>query len=623
MSKAKNIQDKFNFFMPGTFEKSEATGEMKISGVCSSATIDSDGEVLEPAGFDFQPLLEKGFYNWNHQAKKSASAIIGRPTKAMVINGGQDFYTEGFLYKGLEEAVGVFNLAKVLEIEDTERSLGFSIEGRAVERDAINPKRIIKAVITGIAITHCPKNANTLLSIMKGEYAESFIEEEEDEIEPADMEKAKDYRELTRGVIARQTGREPKDITDEELDKAMSVEANQHLVKESVEGKPKEMEQYLTKSDVYKQIFNEYGEDLEKAKQVYNLAKKIQEMKNKDAKEGISQDTIDKAFQILDLSKSETSKSHDEKKEGDYDKKDDLMKNEGMYKGKDGKMYKNEAEYKDKMEKMGDHKDYMKKSDEELETLVKGFMEEGLTKGAMVDNLIKGGMSYEAASTTVGRLCQQYSSNKDGGTITVSKVGKSEDGEDGKEKIEKSEEEKKEDKKDTVEKSESEKKEDTVEKSEVAGGYDFEKAFGSIEKSFGSVETKFGALGEILKAQNEDNIALNTKVESLTEKLEKAEGDIKTIGDQPNQRKSLKDSKHVERFDKSEAENNGFTVLSMSSREDRARLGDHIMGHIEKSRIDGKPYDMLEKAIQSIEMAKSVPAEVLPFLEANKIKVSN
>lgn len=184
-----NLNNKFNFFVPLTLEKSGEVGEMKISGVCSSMVEDSDGETLDPTGFDFQPLLNSGYFNWNHQSGKTASAILGRPTSAQVINGGRDFYVEGVLYKGLDEAKYVYNLAKTLEQEDPTRRLGFSIEGQATERDSINPKRIRKARITGIAITHCPKNPNTLLNIIKGEYSEPFIEDELNKIEITEVEK--------------------------------------------------------------------------------------------------------------------------------------------------------------------------------------------------------------------------------------------------------------------------------------------------------------------------------------------------------------------------------------------------------------------------------------------------
>ena len=61
--------------------------------------------------------------------------------------------------------------------------MGFSIEGQAIERDVLNPKRVLKARITGVAITQCPKNPNTLMNIIKGEYADEFVEGQEEENE--------------------------------------------------------------------------------------------------------------------------------------------------------------------------------------------------------------------------------------------------------------------------------------------------------------------------------------------------------------------------------------------------------------------------------------------------------
>lgn len=172
-------QNKFNFFIPLNIEKGGEDGKLvKISGVASTDAKDSDGETLIPAGFDFQPLLQSGFLNWNHQARTTSKAICGEPTAAKIINDGKDFYIEGVLYPN-EEGKNVVELAETLQKHSPNRRLGFSIEGQAIERDILNPKRVVRARITGVAITQSPKNPNTLMNIIKGEYQDEFIEDNE------------------------------------------------------------------------------------------------------------------------------------------------------------------------------------------------------------------------------------------------------------------------------------------------------------------------------------------------------------------------------------------------------------------------------------------------------------
>lgn len=176
-----------NFWIPIDFEKAKdkKTGEkiMKIKGIASTGDIDSEGEILEPVGFDLSRFLSGGFLNWNHQSKTmGAGAIIGEPTAASVNSKGE-LEVAGVLYNGHPLAESVWNLAETLERNKSKRKLGFSIEGRSLERDPMNPKRITKALLTGLAVTHVPVNTNTYLDLVKGQQKEDFINLEfEDEL---------------------------------------------------------------------------------------------------------------------------------------------------------------------------------------------------------------------------------------------------------------------------------------------------------------------------------------------------------------------------------------------------------------------------------------------------------
>ena len=171
------MKNKFNFFVPLEIEKGGEDGKLvKISGVASTDAQDSDEETLIPAGFDFGPLLKSGFFNWNHQARTTSKAICGEPTAAKIIDNGKGFFIEGVLYPN-EEGRNVVELAETLMKHSPNRRLGFSIEGQALERDILNPKRVTRARITGVAITQSPKNPNTLMNIIKGEYSEEVVED--------------------------------------------------------------------------------------------------------------------------------------------------------------------------------------------------------------------------------------------------------------------------------------------------------------------------------------------------------------------------------------------------------------------------------------------------------------
>ena len=173
-----NKDNLFKFWVPADFEKSkskEGKIEMKIKGIASTNDEDADGEYLNPTGFDLGLFKKSGVFNWHHRSKDNPEAIIGEPTDAKITNKG--LYVEGYLYPDSDMAKKVFKAAEVLQKNSKTRRLGFSIEGKVLERDDVNPKIVKKALITGCAITHLPKNPNTLLEIMKGEYEEAYPED--------------------------------------------------------------------------------------------------------------------------------------------------------------------------------------------------------------------------------------------------------------------------------------------------------------------------------------------------------------------------------------------------------------------------------------------------------------
>lgn len=239
-----------NFWIPADFEKSKdpKTKEivMKIKGIASTADVDSEGEILEPVGFDLSRFLKDGFLNWNHQSKNDASKIIGEPTVAKVTSKG-DLYVEGILYSGHPLAESVWNLANTLEKNKSKRRIGFSIEGKAIERDLVNPKRITKATILGLAITPTPVNVSTYMEICKGEQKQDFTE--------YDFEN--DILQKSEGKYIFEFSCDGKDfgITKsfdvEEIEKDMTAANTAILVPESLDKKVRNLEPVIKKAILF------------------------------------------------------------------------------------------------------------------------------------------------------------------------------------------------------------------------------------------------------------------------------------------------------------------------------------------------------------------------------------
>ena len=265
-----NLENSFKFWCP--IEKAQetidpTTGEqvMRLGGIASTSDEDADGEFLDPKGFDIKPLMESGMVNWHHQAKGQPATIIGEPTKAEIRPEG--LYIETDLYPSSKIACDVWELANTLEKDSKTRRLGYSIEGKVVKRKSNNKnspdyKKIVKAIITGVAITHQPKNPKTFANIIKGEIDDDMDDDEE---------------------------------TKEE--KSLDTESGKPLRKESLNKKLKT--QTFGKSEVVERLFKDIpGISIEKAEKIYSLISKISNMKGKIS---VTEEDIQKAYEALGL----------------------------------------------------------------------------------------------------------------------------------------------------------------------------------------------------------------------------------------------------------------------------------------------------------------------------------
>ena len=313
--------DNFNIVVPFDISKSvdkKGNKVMRVGGIASTIQEDSDGEVLRPDGFKLDRFLNSAHINWNHKSSTDPESIIGEVDFAKATD--KDLYIEGNLYPDSPMAKKVYALGKVLEKNSSSRKLGFSIEGKATKRNPQNPKEILEAELTGVAITHVPKNKGTnmiiikseefdsMYPIIKGESGEEFIINEEDLVIDADL-----------NIIKGGDIEEDKD----EKEKAIAVDGGDsgfsETIPEDVEGSPyrrkmqkkrKNKEKILKKGEVYEEILSTITSDVEKAIKVFSLIEEISTMQGQE----ISNNTIEKAKEILNLAKSEEATSSQDDK---------------------------------------------------------------------------------------------------------------------------------------------------------------------------------------------------------------------------------------------------------------------------------------------------------------------
>ena len=163
-------EDEFSVFMPNGLDIVEKAGEdieetRPIGGWCSTEDLDRQDKVVVAKGLDFSEFVAFGYFNDNH--KQGTAEILEYPRTAMLK--GNRWWTEGNLIKGFGPADKVWELAKALRRNSAPRRLGFSIEGKVLERDGSN--KIVRAKVRNVAVTNCPVNTSCTWDIMAKAFA--------------------------------------------------------------------------------------------------------------------------------------------------------------------------------------------------------------------------------------------------------------------------------------------------------------------------------------------------------------------------------------------------------------------------------------------------------------------
>jgi phage head maturation protease len=147
------VDDRFSFNIDMDIEKSEESSSARlIRGYASTEDEDRQGEHMVQKGLDISDFINHGYFNYDHDN----SIILGYPHNTCKVD-NNGFWVEGELLKGIPQADRIWELAIALKKSNAPRKVGFSVEGKVIQRDG---SKILKAKIYNVAITTNPVNTS-------------------------------------------------------------------------------------------------------------------------------------------------------------------------------------------------------------------------------------------------------------------------------------------------------------------------------------------------------------------------------------------------------------------------------------------------------------------------------
>lgn len=185
----------FNSWVPGELiQKGMSPDSTKgpIAGVVSTSSADIEGDKVIQGGLLWDYFLQHGWFDDNHDG-----SILGYPTS--VTPGSEDTQVEGYLLLQHPRAAQLYTTAQLLKEAKSPRRLGFSVQGKVVERDPQDSTRITKAIVFRVAITEHPVNTETWLEPLE-QISKSLITAGYQT--PAPQSNTSIYRESVDGVVS-------------------------------------------------------------------------------------------------------------------------------------------------------------------------------------------------------------------------------------------------------------------------------------------------------------------------------------------------------------------------------------------------------------------------------------
>ncbi len=174
---SRGIPFEFNAPIGMWMDKSAPAGrQRRFGGLMTTDGKDRQKEIILQKGLDFDPFLNHGWFNDNHD--KATEAIVGYPDKnslayyqkgeelpdgKLAPNNGH--WAEGYMLEN-ERGLKLWDTAQALAKSGDDRRLGFSVEGAIHKREGPNNKIIAKASVKNVAITNCPVQLDSRLETL-------------------------------------------------------------------------------------------------------------------------------------------------------------------------------------------------------------------------------------------------------------------------------------------------------------------------------------------------------------------------------------------------------------------------------------------------------------------------
>jgi len=254
----------FKFHIPVELQKSEEDGEWRVQGIASTPDQDLQGEIVDQHGLDISALKAgRGLFNFDHL--KGPENILGQIEDAefMNIDGKKVLKVDGYLFKENDRSKGMYAIMKGIKKGNSPR-VHMSIEGKILERDFMNQKKIKKARIDKVALTLDPVNPYTYAELVKSLTAESPAQISEN------IEQVKQEEETVT-----LTRRELTDVIEYAISKALSAGApsgpavtkvgGEAMQSESLDKKPKTMTYKEKNKKTKKEMIKSVIDSLKKA----------------------------------------------------------------------------------------------------------------------------------------------------------------------------------------------------------------------------------------------------------------------------------------------------------------------------------------------------------------------
>lgn len=123
-----------------------------VTGIASNSDRDLQGEVICPEGLDISYLLSSGYIDYEHDK----DSVIGVPIEDGTYVDSDGLHLKALIFGDDPRVQKMFKLQQHFDASGVDRNLGFSIEGKVLDRDVTDESIVREVMVSGVALTYRP-----------------------------------------------------------------------------------------------------------------------------------------------------------------------------------------------------------------------------------------------------------------------------------------------------------------------------------------------------------------------------------------------------------------------------------------------------------------------------------